>query len=311
MKSYIKRKIPICDGTRGSMTFEAALVMPIFLLAILFLIFQIQVSVASMALHGALSQTVRQAAAEWYPVSLGLESVRETNAYEKSKQWEEKLSGVGQTLTEFGSLLPSPVGEWAKEAADGSWSVEQAAARETFDQLLKRYADERVLRETGISVTDVSLPEDSDRSQAFLTVRAEYRLPMRMPFVGKRIVLEESARERVWTGGLPSTSALDEGQAEGVLSFVSIEPNPAMRGRKVTLTLRAKPGEAVDLSVVYKSGLSQAKHLGTAIADDAGLASWTWHVSGNTTPGTWDWEARSASGAELEQTFEVAAPVKR
>lgn len=293
------------------MTLEAALVMPVFLLAILFLIFQIQAAVASMALHGALSQTVRQAAAEWYPVSLGLESVRSNDAYEKYKSYEDKLAGVGQTLSDYGQLLPSPIGDWAKEAADGSWSLEQVAARETFAQLLRRYADNRVLNESGLSVVSVSLPEDSDRSEAFLTVKAEYSLPMRMPFVGKRLVLEESARERVWIGGLPSDSTVDEEKADGVLSFVSIAPNPAMRGRKVTLTLRANPGETVDLSVVYKSGLSQAKHLGTAVADVSGLVSWTWHVSGNTTPGTWEWEAKSASGAELEMTFEVAAPAKK
>lgn len=292
------------------MTLEAALVMPIFLLAILFLIFQIRVSVASMALHGALSQTVRQAAAEWYPVSLGLDSARNTDLYQKSSRYSDKLADVGQTLSRYGELLPAPIGDWAKQAADGTWSLDQMAGRAAFGQLLKRYADTRVLDESGLSVVSVSLPEASDRTGAFLTVRAEYRLPMRMPFTGRSFVLEESARERVWIGGLPSESTLEEGEAEGVLSFVSIAPNPAMRGRKVTLTLRAKPGEAVDLSVVYKSGLSQAKHLGTAVADGSGLVSWTWHVSGNTTPGTWDWEARSASGAELKQTFEVAAPAK-
>ncbi|CAM3633495.1 pilus assembly protein [Cohnella lubricantis] len=293
------------------MSLEAALVMPIFLLAILFLIFQIQVSVASMALHGALTQTVRQAASQWYPVSLGLESVSGSKVYETTKQWDDKVADVGQALSNYDSLLPSPIGDWAKEAADGTWSLEQTAAREIFAQYLHRYIDERVLSEAGISVISVTLPEENDRSRAFLTVKAEYRLPMRMPFAGTRLVLEESARERVWISGLPSESKLDEGEVDGgVLSFVSISPNPAMRGRKVTLTLKAKPGEAVDLSVVYKSGRSQAKHLGSAVADSAGLVSWTWHVSGNTTPGTWDWEARAASGAELKQTFEVAAPGK-
>lgn len=286
--------------------------MPVFLLAVLFLIYQVQVSIASMALHGALSQAVRQAAAEWYPVSLGIDAARDTDAYQKYERWEDKLEGVGSTLSKYGALLPSPLGDWARQAADGSWSLEGIAAREAFKPLLERYADDRVLRSSGLKVVSVSIPEAGDRSEAFLTAIAEYRLPMRMPFVGRTLILKESARERVWIGGLPSTAKLDgEGEGQGVLAFVSIDPNPASRGRKVTLTLRAKPGESVDLSVLYKSGLSQAKHLGTAVADGSGLVTWTWHVSGNTTPGTWEWNARSASGAELKMTFEVVAPAKR
>src|SRR5262249_52843847 len=162
--------------------------------------------------------------------------------YETYEQWEDKLEGVGRTLADYGGLLPAPFGDWAKQAADGSWSLDQVAARGAFGALLARYADDRVLRKSGLSVVSGEVPEAEDRDQAFLTAVAAYRLPMRMPFVGRTLVLEESARERVWIGGLPSDAKLDEAADPnaGVLTFVSIEPNPASRGRKVTLTLRAK-----------------------------------------------------------------------
>ncbi|WP_051318305.1 hypothetical protein [Cohnella thermotolerans] len=315
MKLPAKRKTPINKAERksdgGSVALEAALVMPTFLLAALFLIFLVQTSVTAMALHGALSQTVRQAASEWYPVALGLDSVRETPVYAKSKQLEDKLAAVGDTLAKYGSLLPSPLAEWAEQAADGSWSVEQIAARRTFGALLESFLDRRVLEADRVAVVSVEIPGTDDPNQAFLTVKAEYRLPMRIPFVGRSLTITESARERVWTGGSPSNAKLEDGEQPDVLSFVSFEPNPARRGRKVTLTLRAKPGEKVDLSVIYKSGLSQAKHLGEATADASGLVSWTWHVSGNTTPGEWYWEAMPEDGAVLRQSFEVVRAAER
>lgn len=313
MRLPTKRKIPISKDGRGTVTLEAALVMPVFVLAVLFLVYLIQTAVAAMALHGALSQTVRQAAAQWYPISLGLNAARETDAYKRVEAWEGKLENVGRTLSQYGSVLPSPVSDWAEQAADGSWSPEQIAARQAFAALLEGFADKTVLDESRISVTSVGIPGEGDggAEEAFLTVEAEYRLPMRIPFLGRSLKLTESARERAWIGGSPSSAKLEDGdETRNVLSFVSLEPNPVSRGRKATLTLRTEPGAKVDLSVIYKSGLSQAKHLGTATADDSGLVKWTWHVSGNTTPGEWAWEARPDNGAVLSRTFEVVRPAR-
>lgn len=279
---------------------------PLFLFAMLFLIFLIQTSVTAMALHGALSQTVRQAAAEWYPVSLGLDAVRSSPIYEEGQQWEQKLEDAGRTLEQYGDLLPSPLGDWASQAARGAWSMEQIAARQAFQAWTERYADRGVLDLSRMSVVSAGIPAADDMADAFVSIRAEYRLPFRLPFVGRSLTLTESAAERAWIGGSPSTATLEQPEEQtGDLTFVSVQPSPVKRGNKVTLTLRAAPGENVDLTVYYKSGMSQAKHLGRATADESGLVTWTWHVSGNTTPGNWVWEAVSENGAELRQTFQV------
>ncbi|MCC3375525.1 TadE family protein [Cohnella sp. REN36] len=306
MRRPIWPKTPTNRTGEGSVTLEAALVMPVFMLAILFLIYLVQTAVISMALHGALSQTARQTATAWYPISAGLDQVRSSPIYQKSEQWSQSLANLGDTLSRYGRLLPAPIGEWAKQAADGDWNPEQIAARQAFRQVLLRTSDPRVLRPDRLEVVSVTLPAVDDLSQAYLTVEAEYRLPFQVPFLGRTLVLRESASERAWIGGAPSRSTLEDGEEPSLLSFVSLEPNPVRRGRKATLTLRAKPGETVDLTVLYKSGPSQAKHLGTATADASGLVSWTWHVSGNTTIGTWAWEARASDGAPWRQTFEVA-----
>lgn len=313
MKPSLRRTTLTSNGrakrrSAGSVTLEAALVMPMFLLTVLFLVFLIQTSIIAMSLHGALSQTVRQVASAWYPIALAVDEVRSTPIYQKTEEWSAKLQGIGETLAEYGEWLPSPLLEWAREAADGSWSLEQNAARAAFGQMLKRQLEGTGLAEDRLDVVNVELPDDDDAAEAFLTIEAEYRLPFKVPFVGRTLLLRESARERVWYGGSPSAARRSEAGAEtGTLTFVSISPDPVTRGRKVTLRLRTEPGQQVDLTVVYKSGESQAKNLGTATADESGVVTWTWHVSGNTTPGQWSWEARSASGALLTQTFEVRA----
>ncbi|WP_221469547.1 TadE/TadG family type IV pilus assembly protein [Cohnella nanjingensis] len=299
--------MPTNRKREGSVTLEAALVMPVFMLAILFLIYLVQAATISMALHGAVSQTARQAASAWYPISAGLDKARASPIYQKSQQWSDALAGIGETLGRYGQFLPAPIGDWAKQAADGDWNPEQIAARQAFRQILLRTADPTVLRSDRLEVSSVTLPAADDLAQAYLTVQAEYRLPFQVPFIGRTLILRESASERAWIGGLPSRSMLDDGEGKpSALSFVSLEPNPVRRGRKATLTLRAEPGATVDLTVLYKSGASQAKHLGLATADASGLVSWTWHVSGNTTIGTWSWEARTGSDSPWRQTFEVA-----
>ncbi|MCD9024029.1 TadE family protein [Cohnella silvisoli] len=291
----------------GGVTLETALVMPIFLMFVFFLIFIVQTAVISMALHGALSQTARQAASAWYPISLGVEQARASEVIQQVEHWNDKWQKVGETVNEYGNWLPSPMKEWAEQAASGSFSLEQQSAKFAFSQLMGQFVDQRVLDANRITVSSVGLPDDEDKNNAYLTLEAEYVLPYQVPLLGRKLVLRESARERVWIGGSPSISRIEkEGKEPFNVTFVSLEPNPVKPGRKATLVIRTKPGTVVDLSIVYKSGLSQAKHLGSAKADASGLVSWTWHVSGRTTPGQWSLQVANADGGEWQQSFQVA-----
>jgi hypothetical protein len=291
----------------GGVTLETALVMPVFLMFVFFLIFIVQTAVISMALHGALSQTARQAASSWYPISLGIEQARSSKLNQEVERWNDKWQKVGETVNEYGRWLPSPMKEWVENATSGSFSLEQNAAKLAFSQQMKQFVDKRALDVTRITLTSVDLPDFEDKNSAFLTLEAEYALPYQIPFLGRKLVLRESARERVWIGGSPSVSRIaTDGVETFNVAFISLEPNPVKPGRRATLVIRTKPGTVVDLSIVYKSGLSQAKHLGSATADGSGLVSWTWHVSGRTTPGLWSFQVSNADGALWQQSFQVA-----
>ncbi|MFC5470342.1 TadE/TadG family type IV pilus assembly protein [Cohnella suwonensis] len=293
---------------RGSVTLETAMVMPIFLLFVVFLVFMAQTAIVSMALHGALSQTARQAASAWYPVSMAIGQARESELNEKVERWNEKWMSVRETIGRYGKWLPSPMKDWAEQASNASFSLEQHAARIAFGELLKPFVDDDVIDPSRIRVTNVELPDEQDPSAGYVTIEAEYDLPMKVPFLGRQLKLRSSARERAWIGGSPSKSRIaKEGEEEAFeVAFVSLNPNPVQLGRKATLVIRTKPGMTVDLSILYKSGLSQAKHLGSATADESGQVAWTWHVSGNTTPGTWSLKVTNGSGVGWEHAFEVA-----
>ncbi|RIE00898.1 pilus assembly protein [Cohnella faecalis] len=285
---------------------EAALVVPIFLTVAFVLVFLIQTSITVMALHSALSQTARQAASAWYPISLGMDKARDNQIYSQAEEWRGRLTDIGETIGEYGDYLPEPLKGWARDAADGARNAANYPVREATERWVRSSADDGMIDKNRIRITEAQVPAEDFSETAFLTLSAEYRLPFRIPFTNRPITIRETVKERAWIGGKPSTARLVDGEASiGTLSFVSLEPNPVRPGKKATLLLRGKPGEIVDLNVLYKSGPSEAKHLGSVTVDSSGFVQWTWHVSGRTTPGEWVWEAASGDGSRLKQTFQV------
>lgn len=320
-------------GRRGSITLEAALTLPWFLLAVLFLILLVRTAIIAMALHAALSQTVRLGATVWQPVALAQEQARSgddasgsrdggtsgsgngetaetgngTPAGSVPQEYAARLADGRQTLERLGDWLPEPFGEWARRAASGEWSPDSLAARAGFRQLALRFADTGVLDPSRLEIREVTLPSGDPPGESFLVVKASYRLPFRVPFLNRALTISASAAERVWIGGRPLPSGGNRTQESGAghLVFLSLEPDPVRPGKKATLTLQARPGETVHLTVFYKSGPSQAKNLGAAVADAEGKVTWVWHVSGRTTPGEWSWEATAADGSILRRHFTV------
>lgn len=306
MKRLMLRKWAInkpAARERASVTLETALVMPMLLLFVFFLLFLVQTAATMMALHGALSQSVRMTAAAWYPVSL-----IQSDRGEEGSVPGSALSGAQASVGAFARWLPAPLDQWAEDLSEGNWSPEAEAAKLPLRELAVRLADRRMLDADRLRITDVDLPGAGSQAHAdaFLTMQADYRLPMRVPWTGRALIVRASAKERAWIGGSPSRAHLpDEDAAPLDIAFLSLEPNPVRPGRKATLVLQTRPGASLDLSVIYKSGQSQAKHLGTATADESGRIAWTWHVSGNTTSGEWTWAVRGEGGASYSQHFRV------
>jgi hypothetical protein len=294
MKLYKRSARPIsCE--RGSIVLEAALVMPVLMLALLAFIIMIRLCAVQMALHSATSQTARQIAAHMRPVELAwlqTQTAAEPSLFSPSGR---ELPPWSEAAAQAAEWLPEPVGELASSALRGDWQPLQTAAatelgRAAVEPLLRQFADKALLSPERLRLSGLTLPDLGKNREPLLAIAAQYEFPLKLPFSDKPIILQEQAVERVWiSDAAPAQYGSQAGQ-EGEpipLQIVSIEPRPLRPGRKATVIVRTAPTASVTLGVTYKSGASVAKHLGAAVADADGYIAWTWHVSGNTTTGVW------------------------
>ncbi|WP_144023569.1 TadE/TadG family type IV pilus assembly protein [Paenibacillus sp. FSL H8-0548] len=281
------------ENERGSIVVEAALVMPMIIVVLLVFVTLIRLCAVQMALHSAASQTVRQIAAHIHPIELAWQQAADKQPVEErtllpTSTWSE-------IAAEAAEWLPDPAGELVSSALRGDFRPLQNMAateigRAVVEPLLKQFADAAIIDQERLSLGWLSLPDLDKENESYLTIAVEYEFPLKLPFYNKPIILKEQASERVWiSDALPARYGTENNQADHIpIQIVAIEPTPLRPGRKATVTVKTVPGAAISLGVMYKSGSSKAKHLGEATADADGYVKWTWHVSGNTTPGIWE-----------------------
>ncbi|MFB9324829.1 hypothetical protein ACFFSY_02595 [Paenibacillus aurantiacus] len=293
----------------GGIVVEASLIAPIVMMAVVLFICLVRLAAVQMAVHGAASQVARQTAAGMYPVSLASAQAAQALPALPGGVQLPGMEQAGEALKEW---LPAPVGPMLGAMLQGDWQEAGNAAgsemaKSALLPLLRQFADKRVLDPERLTISHVALPDFSGGSGASVIIEAEYRFPLHMPFTRKNIILKERAVERGWISD--STPAVREGdpnaEEQSKLQIVSIEPDPLRPGRKATVTAIAAPGTAVSVSVRYKSGTSTAKHLGDATVGADGTVSWTWHVSGNTTPGVWELVVTATDGSRVARHFVV------
>ncbi|MDQ6420327.1 pilus assembly protein [Paenibacillus sp. LHD-117] len=289
----------------GSIVMEAAIVLPLILLALTSFVLVISLCTAQMALHSAAAQTARSMASHMYPAELAQQGIASglTGAL-PSLPTPVPLPEWGEVAAEAAEWLPDPAGELASSALRGDWGplVDMAATelgRGIVEPLARRFVVDSVLDPKRIKLARLTLPDLKTKETAYLIVALQYEFPVKIPLLGKSIVLREQAFERVWISDAAAASygsKIGEGSdIMPLLQIVSISPSPLRPGHKATVLVRTEPGISVSLGVMYKSGASKAKHLGEATADGNGFASWTWHVSGNTTPGIWQLTVQAQS----------------
>ncbi|CAM4313232.1 TadE/TadG family type IV pilus assembly protein [Paenibacillus alkaliterrae] len=277
---------------QGSIVVEAALVMPVIIIVLLVFVMLIRLCAVQMALHSAASQTVRQLAAHMHPAELAWQQAATANPLPALPALE--LSPWSEIAAEAAEWLPSPAGAIVPSALRGDFRPLQNMAsteigRTVVEPQLRDFADIAIISPERLSLNWLTLPDLEKNNEPYLVIAVEYEFPFKLPFYGKPIILKEQAAERVWiSDAAPARYGAEGGGTDRItLQIVAIEPAPLRPGRKAAVIVKTAPGASISLSVMYKSGSSKAKHLGEAIADSMGYVTWTWHVSGNTTPGIW------------------------
>lgn len=349
----------------GSMTVEAAMILPFFLLVVLFLIFIVQMSLYSTALQSMVSDTVKVVSSHMYPVYLAVqekaggtaasgpgepaaelgrqetgaggkdgigevrnvqgktvegradesETVGKTGEDGTRDGWTVPRLPVAEVAGQLSETLPQPIGRWLGEAVQGrTGALEQLEAETSeavLDPLIKPLLlpnlSAGMLEEKRIHVSNIMMPDLKKGTKPFFGLSVSYELPMKVPFLNRKIVLEASAIERIWIG---ETDPPDNGQGGGETGELSItvleKPNPGYPGRQGTIRAKVEPGCRAQLTVIYKSGTSKAKYLGWAEADGGGIIEWNWKIGTNTTPGEWRFVIETDDGRSVEAGFTVA-----
>lgn len=287
-------------GEQGSIVVEAALVMPMVIVVLLVFVMLIRLCAVQMALHSASSQSVRQIAAHIHPVELAWQQAAAHIPSPMPTLFP--LSSWSEIAAEAMEWLPAPAGPLLSSTLKGDFRPLQNMAateigRAVVEPLVRDFADAAIIDPKRIRLSWLALPDLEKANEPYVAIAVEYDFPLKLPFYGKPIVLKEQAAERVWISDAAAARyGASIGEQESIpIQIVSIEPTPLRPGRKASVTVKTAPGAVISLGVTYKSGLSKAKHLGEAAADADGYIKWTWHVSGNTTPGVWELAASEAS----------------
>ncbi|MNI05707.1 TadE-like protein [compost metagenome] len=330
--SLISKGRTCCSWSKGSIVLEAALVMPVFVLVIFFFIYMVQMTLLSSQMQMVASNTVREVSTNIYPVALAVHAYADKQETEKNGsagtggksaldtlKSASKLS-LSELASQYASSFPSPISDWIKDAAakgdEPLNNVKNQVAESVLDPvvkpILKPFLDRTMLKEERLHVSRIFVPDLKKGKTPYLGLEISYELPIKVPFTGKRIVLQAKAEERLWIGDtneLNKDSSGGEG-TQGEAAIVLSKPSPAYAGHKAVITAKIAPGSTAKLTVYYKSGISRAKYLGEVTADENGIVEWKWLVGGNTTPGTWTFVIETVEGVTTTDEFNVESPAK-
>lgn len=181
-----KRGLSFKRKVTGSIVLEAAIILPIFLCFMLFLTTLIRISIVDMALTQALSSGTKQVATQMYPVGVSMTQIKDL----------EK----GSTLTALYPTESQKVLELREAFVQGTGAADRAILDNVFQPLFDAYIDDTVLRIENFQITQASLPNLRNRSEAYLAVEARYDMPLYLPFFSQTMTFKKKAVERVWIG---------------------------------------------------------------------------------------------------------------
>jgi len=297
---------------RGGITLEASIVLPAFLFVVLFLIFMIRMAAVQMALQDVAGQTVRLAAAHIRPAALAAEAAEGVIPALPSLP-QLPMAEIGPLAAELAGSLPEPAGSLLEAIVKGDWQpvVDMTATsvgQQTITPLLRSMASDSVLVKERLRLERLALPNLQGGEDSYLSMEVAYDFPLGLPFTARSITLSATAAERVWISDAEPAAMDDTGQDETAqvdITILAIEPTPLRPGMRARVVASSEPNMSLTLEVRYKSGTSKAKHLGEAVTDENGVVEWEWHVSGNTTPGLWEFVVTGPDGSTVTHAFEV------
>jgi hypothetical protein len=210
----------------GSVTLEAALLLPFFLAFVLGLVTFIQLAITELALQSAVSEAVKVTATQLYPARLlvqeGKAKVEQSkaasvvsSAVSRVQAARDKVIGAEDFIEDYSAYIPDFVLEilrWEKETRENGeqmaierykrfWGNEiHPRINAAFQPLVSGLGNERILKKDRLSITSVLLPSLDTTDQPFFSIEAAYEFRLMLPFFHHTFTLKKRAYERCWIG---------------------------------------------------------------------------------------------------------------
>ena len=101
------------------------------------------------------------------------------------------------------------------------------------------------------------------------------------------IVCDSDGVDVTCKGDKESSSDSSPRTTSSNINLVSLD-SPVSKGSDVTVSIKGLPNTTYDIDVIYSSGASKAKGLEDKTSESEGNVSWTFKVSSNVKPGTYE-----------------------
>ena len=101
------------------------------------------------------------------------------------------------------------------------------------------------------------------------------------------IVCDSDGVDVTCKGDKESSSDSSPRTTSSNINLVSLD-SPVSKGSDVTVSIKGLPNTTYDIDVIYSSGASKARGLEDKTSDSEGNVSWTFKVSSNVKPGTYE-----------------------
>jgi len=197
----------LIKNERGSVTLEAAVVMPFFILFVVFLIFMIRFALIDIAINQAAGETAKNVATQVYPakrlVDTVMDNLQPSGKYTEIIQdakgiAEDILSGMDQLgLTEQFYDTVESLGDAAEDAGnDAISSVASGVVQPLVLKELEPAIAIGFVEEDKVNVKRVSMGEGFK----YIELVVEYEIELPIPFIERTFKLQKKAYERLWMG---------------------------------------------------------------------------------------------------------------
>ncbi|QGH34096.1 hypothetical protein GI584_08715 [Gracilibacillus salitolerans] len=197
MKRFVRKE-------DGSITLEAAIVMPFFVLFLVFLIYMVKFALVDIAINRATSEATKQVATQLYPAMVVVDEVK--NAGSSIPKYAELDGDLSENINRIETSVIATLGEanynTIKEQAGAA--VEGAAAS-VFTSVVTHYLEVEeqmnIVETDNVQVTSAKIPNIfSDGGDKYVELTTEYELDLPIPFIEEPFIFEKHSKERAWIG---------------------------------------------------------------------------------------------------------------